>query len=607
MRGGANMDTLILLGVAAAWAYSSAAVFAAAAFDAAGAAREVFFDTALIIVGFVTLGRWLEARVKRRAASAAAALLSLRPPRARLLRGGEAVEIDVDEIAVGDELLVKPGEHVAVDGVVIAGASAVDEALLTGESAAAPKHLGDPVFAGTINLDGTLTYRAVEVGAGTALARIAAAVQRAQATKAPIQRLADRIAAVFVPAVIAVAILSFALWAAFGPPPAWTLALLSSVAVLVVACPCALGLATPAAIAAAAGRAAALGVLFRDAESLERAARVSAVVLDKTGTLTTGRHRVAAVQANGLSERGLLTLAASVEAASEHPLARALIEHARTRGLELEPVDAFRALPGRGAVGRVGGREVAVGNRRLMRELGIDAAEAEGEGRAATAVLVAVDGALQGVIWTADELKAGAAEAVAALRRLGLRVLLVTGDSEPAARIAAQQAGIDELTAAALPEEKAGIIAALQAEGAVVAMVGDGINDAPALAQADAGLALRSGADIAVDAADATLMRDDPRAAAEALALARAARRTIAQNLGFAFGYNVLLIPLAAGIGWPIFAAAGGVPGGLEWLFGAQGAFEPIAAAGAMMLSSLSVLANALRLQRWRSPLSSNQ
>ena len=600
LRGGANMDTLIALGVTAAWAYSAAATFAGGAFEAAGAARDVFFDTALIIVGFVSLGRWLETRVKRRTASAVANLLGLRPLTARVVRGGEEVELDVDDVIVGDELVVRPGELFAVDGVVVAGISSVDEALLTGESTVVTKDVGDLVFAGAINRDGLLRYEARQVGAGTALARVAAAVERAQASKAPIQRLADRIASVFVPAVITVAALAFALWAALGPEPAWTLGLLTAVAVLVVACPCALGLATPAAIAAGAGRAASTGVLFRDAEALERAARVSVVVFDKTGTLTTGRHRVVSVEAYSGNEPELLTLAAAVEAASEHPLAAAVLDHARELGAEIAPVEEFRAMPGRGAVGRVGSREVAVGNHRLMRELGIAADQPAGEGEAATGMLVAVDGTLAGVIWTADELKQGAAEAVAQLRRAGLRVLLVTGDSDAVARSVGDRVGVSEIVSEALPEEKSGIVAGLQAQGEIVAMVGDGVNDAPALAQADLGMALRSGADIAVDAADATLMRDDPRIVAAALALARATRRTIGQNLGFAFGYNILLIPLAAGIGWPIFSAVGGVPGGLEWMFGEQGTFEPIVAAGAMMLSSLSVLTNALRLQRWR-------
>ena len=604
LRGGANMDTLIALGVTAAWAYSAAATFAGGAFEAAGAARDVFFDTALIIVGFVSLGRWLETRVKRRTASAVANLLSLRPPTARVIRGGEEVELDVDDVIVGDDLVVRPGERFAVDGVVVAGISSVDEALLTGESTVVTKDVGDLVFAGAINRDGLLRYEARQVGAGTALARVAAAVERAQASKAPIQRLADRIASVFVPAVITVAAVAFALWAALGPEPAWTLGLLTAVAVLVVACPCALGLATPAAIAAGAGRAASTGVLFRDAEALERAARVSVVVFDKTGTLTTGRHRVVSVEAHSGNEPELLALAAAVEAASEHPLAAAVLDHARELGAEIARVEEFRAKPGRGAVGRVGSREVAVGNHRLMRELGIAADQPAGEREAATGMLVAVDGTPAGVIWTADELKPGAAEAAAQLRRAGLRVLLVTGDSDAVTRSIGERVGVSEIVSEALPEEKSGIVAGLQAQGEIVAMVGDGVNDAPALAQADLGMALRSGADIAVDAADATLMRDDPRIVAAALALARATRRTIGQNLGFAFGYNILLIPLAAGIGWPIFSAVGGVPGGLEWMFGEQGTFEPIVAAGAMMLSSLSVLTNALRLQRWLPPLS---
>ncbi len=594
----ADMDTLIALGALAAWAYSVAATLAPNAFAESGASRDVFFDTALIIVGFVSLGRAVEARIRRRAVAALTQLLELAPQSARVVEAGVERETAVANVRIDDLLRVRPGEQIAVDGVVVDGESAVDEALLTGESIPAEKSHGDTVFAGTINLDGALEYRATQIGEQTALARITAAVSRAQASKAPVQRLADQISSVFVPAVVLVAVLTFALWAAFGPDPAFTAALLSAVAVLVVACPCALGLATPAAVAAGSGRAARMGVLVRDAEALETAGRITRVVFDKTGTLTTARHEVVGCEALSGDTKELLAVAAAVEAQSEHPLGRAITEHANELQFATRTANGFRARPGRGAVATVDDCEIAVGSARLMSDLGIGLDSLHST--ADTGVYVARERELIGVIRLADQIKPTARRAVSLLRSKGIASTLISGDAEPAAQVVADAVGISDVHARVLPEEKAEHIARMQAEGDVVAMVGDGVNDAAALAQADVGFAMRSGSDIALEAAQVTLMQSDPERAAWAILLARDARRVVRQNLAFAFAYNVLLIPLAAGVAVPIFDAVGEVPAGLQWLFGENGQFEPIVAAIAMIASSLTVLTNALRLQRWR-------
>ena len=618
----AVMDTLIVVGVGAAWAWSIAATVASGAIASAGAERDVFFDTALIIVGFVSLGRHLEARVRRRAGDAVARMLALQPERALVLRDGAEVEVAVSEIAPGELLAIRPGDRFAVDGVVTDGRTTVNEALLTGESAPVPKEAGDRVHAGTHNLDGAVTARATETGRDTALSRIAAAVERAQASKAPIQRLADQIAAVFVPAVLAIAALTLVLWAAFGPEPALSRGVVAAVAVLVVACPCALGLATPAAVAAAAGRAARLGALFRNAEALEAAGNIDTVVFDKTGTLTTGRHELVGIETFGTwTEADALALAAAVERSSEHPFAAAIDRHVADLGIAVPVADEFQALPGRGATAMVDGRLIAVGSERLLDESGaaapetnappgastvfvavgservieeLSAAESEGDKPAEPVV---IDWEVAAAIHLADHIRDDALEAVSALRARGIDVHLLTGDGEGAANAVAAATGITEVRARVLPQDKLHRISAMQLSGRKVAMVGDGVNDAPALARAEVGIALRSGADIAVDAADVTLANSSPTTAASAILLARRARRTIRQNLAFAFVYNILLIPLAAGAAYPIWS--GNVPEALSWLFTEQGALEPIAAGLAMSLSSISVVANALRLQRW--------
>ena len=600
-RRTSDMDTLIVLGVSAAWGYSTVSALFPSALEGSDASRDVFFDTALIIVGFVSLGRALEARVRLRAAAALTRLLKLAPQTARVVENGIERDIPAADVNVGDTLRVRPGEQVPVDGRILSGASSIDESLLTGESVPVSKSPDDSVFAGTMNLDGAFTYQATQVGTATALARITSAVERAQSSKAPAQRLADQIASVFVPMVVLIAVITFIVWAVFGDGPSWTAAVLSAVAVLVVACPCALGLATPAAIAAGSGRAARLGILFRDAEALEAAGKIDTVVWDKTGTLTSGRHEVSSVEPLGISHEELIRLAASVEQHSEHPLGAAIVAYAEELGLEPESVSEFRNQPGRGALATVGASTIAVGNSSLMSEVGISVSESES---AETPVYIARDDQLIGVIWLSDQVKPGSAGAVALLTRNGVDSMLVSGDTEQTAQAVAAQVGIRSVHARTLPEEKSEVVSAIQSSNRRVAMVGDGVNDAPALAQADLGLAMRTGSDIALETAQVGLMQSNPVRAAEAVLLARATRNVIRQNLGFAFAYNILLIPLAAGLAVPIFDAVGGVPGGLTWLFGEQGQFEPIAAALAMVASSLSVLTNALRLNRWQARLS---
>ena len=597
-RRTSDMDTLIVLGVMAAWGYSTVSALFPGALEDADASRDVFFDTALIIVGFVSLGRALEARVRLRAAAALTGLLELTPQTARVVRDGLERDVPAADVAVGDTLRVRPGEQIPVDGVILSGSSSIDESMLTGESVPVSRATGELIFAGTLNLDGTFSYQATEVGATTALARITSAVERAQSSKAPVQRLADRIASVFVPVVVFIAALTFVIWAAVGDGTGWTSAVPSAVAVLVVACPCALGLATPAAIAAGAGRAARLGILFRDAEALEAAGSIDTVLWDKTGTLTTGRHQVSAVHALKVSEQELLRIAASVEQHSEHPLGAAIVVHAEELGITPEKVDSFRNEPGRGAAATLDGKRVNVGNAALMTSLGVEISPEE---TAQTPVYVARDGDLIGVVHLADQLKPGATDAVTLLSKHGIESMLVSGDTERTARAVASAVGLRDVHARTLPHEKARVVEQSQSAGRRVAMVGDGINDAPALSQADLGLAMRTGSDIALETAQVGLMQSNPIRAAQAVLLARVTRRTIRQNLGFAFAYNILLIPLAAGLAVPIFDAAGGVPGGLSWLFGERGQFEPIAAALAMVASSLSVLTNALRLNRWHS------
>ena len=533
-----------------------------------------------------------------------AALIRLQPKSARVLRDGEYVDTPIDEIEVGDSILVRPGEKLPVDGVVEEGASTVDESMLTGESAPIEKRQGSEVYGATINGSGSLTFRATRVGRDTMLAGIIRVVEEAQGSRAPIQRLADRVSAYFVPAVVGVSAVVFLVWLAFGPEPSYTAAVLTAVAVLIIACPCAMGLATPTAVVVGVGKGAENGVLIRSAESLELAHRVDVVVLDKTGTLTTGRPSVTEVHSPDFGENRLLSLAAAVERRSEHPLGAAIVESAVERGLDIPEAGNFIAVPGSGAMGATGGVLILVGNRRLMRERGISLGEMEALAQCmssggSTPVYVATDGEVKGVIAVADKLKPESRIAVEEMQSAGIEVVILTGDNSATAQSIASEVGIDRVVAEVLPADKAEQVKALQAEGKTVAMVGDGINDAPALVQADVGVAIGTGADVAIEAADVALVGGDLRSVPVVMRLSRSTMRVIRQNLFWAFAYNVALIPVAAGVLYPIFAGSG-VPEALRPVLGEHGFLNPILAAGAMAISSLCVVSNSLRLKRFK-------
>jgi copper-transporting P-type ATPase V len=573
-RGTANMDTLIAMGTLAAYGFSVAQLLTGG--------MDLYFEAAAVIITFLVLGRYFEARAKGRAGQAIRALLELGAKEARVLRDGQEVMVPVEQVAAGDLLKVRPGEKVPTDGEVVDGASAVNESMLTGESVPVENAPGDPVTGATVNTSGVLTVRPTRVGAETALAQIVRLVEDAQASKGQIQRLADRVAGVFVPVVIAIALATFAGWTLLaGDPQA---GLVAAVAVLIIACPCALGLATPTAIMVGTGRGAELGVLIKSVEVLEQTRRITTVVFDKTGTLTRGEMTLTdAVPAEGLDERELLRRAGAVEADSEHPIGQAIATAARERGARLPEVTGFQALAGRGARADLDGSTVWVGRRKLMADAGLlapaaleEAAERlEAEGK--TTVLAGWDSEVRGVLAVADTLKDGAAELVGRLHAMGLEVAMLTGDNARTAQAIADQVGIDRVLAEILPDDKVGEVARLQREGRVVAMVGDGVNDAPALVQADLGIAIGTGTDVAIEASDLTLLRGDLAGVATAIQLSRRTYRTIVQNLGWAFGYNVAAIPLAA-----------------------LGLLSPIVAGAAMAASSVSVVANSLRLRRFR-------
>jgi len=588
-HGGATMDTLVAVGTSAAWGYSVFVAMWPEVIHLAGLHPETYFDSSAIIIGLILLGRWLEARAKGRTTGAIRRLIGLQATTARRIRDGVEEDVELAVVIAGDLLRVRPGDKIPVDGVVVEGASAVDESMLTGEPIPVTKSAGDEVIGATLNTSGSFVMRAVHVGRDTALARIVDLVQRAQGSKAPIQRLADRISEVFVPVVLVVAGLTFLAWFLAGPEPRVTLALTAFIGVVIIACPCAMGLATPTAIMVGTGAGAEVGVLIRGGEALEGAGRVDAVVLDKTGTLTLGRPAVAAIiPAGGLDERRLLDLVASLEVGSEHPLGEAIVRHAREQELGFLAVEGFEAVAGRGVRGRVDGHEVTIGSGRLVGELGIDTAALRERAESAasdgaTVSWVAVDGALAGLVAIADPVKAESAEAIRELRAIGLEVWLLTGDSRLTAESVARQVGIpsDHVIAEVLPEDKDDVVARLQAEGRKVAMVGDGINDAPALARADLGVAIGTGADVAIEASDVTLVGGDPRLVASAIGLSRATIRVVRQNLFWAFAYNVLLIPVAMGALYPALGIT----------------LSPALAAGAMAMSSVSVVTNSLRLR----------
>ena len=586
-HGRANMNTLVAVGTSAAYLYSAVATLAPWFF---GGMADVYFDVSALIITLVLLGRLLEARARGRTGEAIRKLAGLQARTARVVRGGREMDVPVQDVEVGDEVVVRPGEKVAVDGVVVGGESAVDEAMISGEPMPVVKRVGDEVIGATVNGTGTFRFSATRVGGDTVLAGIMRLVEEAQGSKAPIQRLADKVSGVFVPAVMVLATLVFLVWLFFGPEPAFTLALMNFVAVLIIACPCAMGLATPTSIMVGTGRGAERGILVKGGEALEAAHRLTTVVLDKTGTLTRGEPRLTdVIPANGIPEDELLRLAASAERGSEHPLGEAIV--AGSGHLGLADPERFDAPTGRGVIATVEGRSVLVGSRGLMREHGLfedglapELERLSGEGK--TPVLVAVDGEVAGVVAVADTIREEAREAVDGLGKMGLEVAMITGDNETSAHSVARELGIDRVLAEVMPDGKSGEIEKLQREGEVVAMVGDGINDAPALAQADVGIAIGTGTDVAMEASDLTLISGDVRGVGRAVMLSRATMRNIRQNLFWAFAYNVVLIPVAAGVLYP--------------LFGETGLLSPVFAAAAMALSSVTVVSNALRLRRAR-------
>ncbi len=587
-----DMNTLIAVGTSAAYLYSVAMTVAPDFFRSRGIAPAVYFDTAAVIITLILLGRLLEAIAKGRTSEAIKRLMGLQARTARIIRDGLETDIPVEDVRIGDLVVVRPGEKVPVDGVVREGASAVDESMLTGESIPVEKRSGDPVIGATLNKTGTFRFEATKVGKDTVLAQIIKLVEEAQGSKAPIQRMADYVASIFVPTVIGIAVLTFAVWLVLGPRPAFLFGLLNFVAVLIIACPCALGLATPTAIMVGTGKGAEHGILIRSGESLETAHKIRTIVFDKTGTLTKGEPEVTDIvsrEGGGVRGNELLRLAASLERGSEHPLGEAIVARAKSEGLALSDVEAFEAIPGHGVRGKVDGRTVLLGNVRLLQEngvtLGAHAEVAEklaGQGK--TPMFVAVDGEPAGVIAVADTLKDHSVEAVQALHRLGIEVVMITGDNRRTAVAIAQQTGIDRVLAEILPDQKAEEVKKLQAEGRVVAMVGDGINDAPALAQANVGIAIGTGTDVAMEASDITLIRGDLRGVVTAIELSKRTLRTIKQNLFWAFIYNVLGIPIAAGVLYPFVGML----------------LDPMVASAAMALSSVSVVTNSLRLRRFR-------
>lgn len=588
-HGYSDMNTLIAVGTSAAYFFSAAVALFPGFFESRGLAGGVYFETAAIIIALILFGRLLELRARGQTGEAIKKLIGLQAKTARVVRQGAERDIPVNDVLKGDIVVVRPGEKIPVDGVITDGYSSVDESMISGESIPVEKKTGDDVIGATMNKTGSFRFRATRVGKETTLAQIVRLVQEAQASKPPIARMVDVIAGYFVPAVIVIAIITFLVWFFFGPAPAATFALLNFIAVLIIACPCAMGLATPTSIMVGTGKGAENGILIRGGESLETAHKINTIVLDKTGTLTKGEPSVRDIVPLSYSEGELIALAASAEKGSEHPLGEALVKKAGEMGLSLTDPEKFEAIPGKGVLARVNGKEVLIGNALLMAERRIETGEGmkaaerlSDEGK--TPVFVAVDNRAAGVIAIADTLKENSKEAIDALKRMGLEIAIITGDNRRTARAIAGELGVERVLAEVLPDEKAREVRKLQEEGRKVAMVGDGINDAPALAQADVGIAIGTGADVAMEASDITLIGGDLRSIVTAIRLSRATIRNIKQNLFWAFVYNVLLIPVAAGVLYPSFGLL----------------LDPMFAAAAMGLSSVSVVSNALRLKRFR-------
>jgi Cu+-exporting ATPase len=595
LRGSPDMNSLVVLGTSAAYAYSVVATFLPGLLPED--MDNVYYEAAAVIVTLILLGRYLEAKAKGRTSEAIKRLVGLQAKTARVVRDGEAQEIPLDQVLAGDLVQVRPGEKVPVDGDVVEGSSFVDESMITGEPVPVKKLQGSEVVGGTINKTGSFTFRATRIGADTVLAQIIRMVEQAQGSKLPIQALVDKVTAWFVPAVMAAAVLTFLVWFLLGPDPALTFALVNAVAVLIIACPCAMGLATPTSIMVGTGRAAELGVLFRQGEALQSLKEVGVVALDKTGTLTQGRPELTDfVSAPGFSDAETLRLVAAVETRSEHPIAQAVVAAAERQGLDLPSIDSFEAVPGFGVSGLVEGRKVDVGADRFMTKLGLAVSDfADGAARLGaegkSPLYAAIDGKLAAIVAVADPIKPSTPEAVAALHALGLKVAMITGDNRKIAEAIAKRIGIDEVVAEVLPDGKVAVVKRLRQQHGKIAFVGDGINDAPALAEADIGIAIGTGTDIAIESADVVLMSGDVRGVVDAIALSKATIRNIQQNLFWAFAYNVLLIPVTAGVLYPVNGTL----------------LSPIFAAGAMALSSVFVLGNALRLRRFKAPIASAQ
>jgi len=587
----ANMDTLVTIGTTVAYGYSVVITALPDTVAELGIMPEPYFDVSAVIIGLILLGRYFEARAKAGTSEAIRKLLGLQAKTARVVRNGTETDIPVSEVVIGDIIRVRPGEKVPVDGVITEGTSALDESMVTGESIPVDKKPGDTVIGATINTSGSFLFTATKVGSDTMLAQIVRLVQEAQGSKAPIQRLADAVSSYFVPVVIMLAIATFALWYVLGPEPALSFALLNTVAVLIIACPCAMGLATPTAIMVGTGLGAERGVLIKDAEALETAHKVTAVIFDKTGTLTEGKPRVTAVvPAAGHDEAELLAVEYALEQSSSHPVAAAIVAEAKARGIPAQASpESFQTVPGHGVQGTVGGKQTLAGTERFMRDNGVDTAPLRSELDALmdagnTITVVAVGGTAIGAIGVADTAKPTAKDAIAQLRAAGLEVAMITGDHERVAKAVAHELGVERYFAQVLPEEKASYVTKLQQEGRVVAMVGDGINDAPALAAADVGIAIATGTDVAIEAADVTLVNKDLRSIATTIRLSRRTLRTIRQNLFWAFGYNVALIPVAMGVLYPALGVL----------------MSPVLASAAMATSSVSVVVNSLFLKRAR-------